>query len=108
MDDIVGDADDAVLSILGDDRMDGRRVIQDARPCVAGERLREGALVEQAVAVEQVAPALLVLRRGPANSDLGRKSFRHKCLGTSALSDRLGIAASSPGISDTVTSSTPG
>jgi hypothetical protein len=78
VDDVVGDADDAVHSILGDDRMDGRCVIQDARPRVAGERLRERALVEQAVAVEQLAPALLVLRRGPANNDRGRKRFRHK------------------------------
>src|SRR5258706_4203785 len=71
VDDVVGDADDAVLSILGDDRMERRCVIQDACPSVSGELLRAGTLVELAVAVEQLAPALLVPRRGPANSYCG-------------------------------------
>jgi hypothetical protein len=38
----------------------------------------EGPLIEEAVAVEQLAPALLVSRCGPANSHLGSKSLRHK------------------------------
>src|ERR1700730_9923879 len=80
VDDVVGDTDDDLGSLFGDDRMDSRRVVHDALPSVAGERLRGGALVEEAVAVEQLAPALLVSRCGPANNHLGRKSFRHKCL----------------------------
>src|SRR5262245_3568979 len=57
--DIVRDANDAGLSMFGDDRIHGRRLIHDARPRVVGERLRWGALVEEAVPVEQLAPALL-------------------------------------------------
>jgi hypothetical protein len=49
---VVGDADDAVVSMFGDDRMDRRRVVHDACPRVAGERFRWGALVEQAVTIE--------------------------------------------------------
>src|SRR5262249_314215 len=46
VDDIVRDADDAGVSILGDDRIHWRRIIHDACPRVPGERLRWSALVE--------------------------------------------------------------
>jgi len=66
VDDVIGDTDDAVLRVLGDDRVNRRRVVQDTRPCMAGEGLGRSALVEEAVAVEQLAPAFLVAWRGPA------------------------------------------
>src|SRR3954469_4490327 len=68
--DIVCDANDAALRVLGDDGMDRRCVVQDARPGVARQRLIGLALVEGTVTVEQLTPALLVLGSGLANAHI--------------------------------------
>ena len=50
--DIVGNADDAVLCIFSNNRIDGRCVIRDARPGMSGKRLRQRALVAEAIVIE--------------------------------------------------------
>src|ERR1700732_1895245 len=67
VDDVVGDTDDALVSLFGDDCMDRRRVVHDALPSVAGERLRGGALVEEAVGVVTLAAAPLLSPGRPAH-----------------------------------------
>src|SRR6185436_245631 len=59
--------------------MNGRRVVHDAGPGVLGENLRGRALIEEAVAVEQLTPALLVSPCGLADNHLARKSLKHEC-----------------------------
>jgi hypothetical protein len=73
VDDVVGDTDDTLVSLFGDDRMDRRYVVHDALPSVTGERLRGGA--EDAIAVERLASALLVSRCGPATNHLAGRAF---------------------------------
>src|SRR5258706_9364302 len=64
VDQVVGDADDASAFFLRDDRVHWHGWIHDAAPGIGIQRLIGLALVEHAVAVEELAPALLVARFG--------------------------------------------